>query len=147
MQIDSISKLEKAGLPPSQAHAMMEVMEGELAAHLAPLATTSALSLTEAKLKVEMAEIKGEIAEVRGEMAEVRGEIAEVRVEMANLRTEVKSDFSALKVEFANLKGEMKHAVEAVRSDLMRWTLLCVMSQTTILFGGVYFFLTHFAPR
>jgi hypothetical protein len=61
MRTLSLDILEKAELPPAQAHAILKVMEMEMTAAQETLATKADIGMLRFELKSEMAEIRSEL--------------------------------------------------------------------------------------
>jgi len=57
-------------------------------------------------------------------------------------RAELKDALHLLEVRIESLRGDLK----AVEGKLMRWTLTCVLGQTAVMAGAVYFAITHLHP-
>jgi hypothetical protein len=72
MRTLSLDILEKAELPPAQAHAILKVMEMEMTAAQETLATKADIAMLRFELKSEMAEIRSEL---RSEIAGVRSDL------------------------------------------------------------------------
>ena len=87
-------------MPPSQARAILKVMELEIKAHEEVLATKSDLREAVHGLELRMESMRSEL------MAEIKG-----------------------------LEGK-----------LMRWVFTCMLGQTAVIAGAVYFALTHLRP-
>jgi hypothetical protein len=104
MNTTSLDILEKTQLPPSQARAILQVMELELAAREDSLATKD----------------------------EVKDAVHSLELRIESFRSELKGDIAELKGDIKGLEG-----------SLMRWVLTCIMAQTTVIAGAVYFGLTH----
>ena len=54
-------------------------------------------------------------------------------------KSEVKDALHSLELRIESLRGEFKES----EGRLMRWVLTCIMGQTAVLAGAVYFGLTH----
>ena len=75
MKTTSLEILEKAELPPAQAHAILKVMESEMSAAHEPLATKADLMLVKADLMVITAEIKADLRILTAEMDQKFGQM------------------------------------------------------------------------
>jgi hypothetical protein len=119
MNTESLDILEKAALPLAQARAILRAMELEWDAQQQALAT------------------KAELENLRLAMhADFGGLQLTMKADMANLRSELKADM-------ANLRLEMKADMAALRSELVRWVFTCILGQTAVLVGALYFVLTY----
>ena len=65
----SLEILEKSQLPTAQAHAILTVMEMEIAAGCEALATKLDLLVLKSELKLELSELRGEIHKMEGRLA------------------------------------------------------------------------------
>jgi hypothetical protein len=54
-------------------------------------------------------------------------------------KSELKDAFHALDLKIEALRGEMK----AFEGRLTRWVFSCILGQTAVMAGAVYFALTH----
>ncbi len=97
MNATSLDILEKTQLPSSQARAILQVMELELAAREDSLAT----------------------------------------------KDEVKDALHSLELRMESMRSELKSDIKGLEGRLMRWVLTCMMGQTAVIAGAVYFGLTH----
>ncbi len=86
MKTISLEILEKSELPAAQAHAILKVMESELASAQEPLATKGDLLAVKADLLAVKTELKADILAFRNEL------IADI----LNLRAEMKAGEGAL---------------------------------------------------
>ena len=75
-----------------------------------------------------------------------RGEPFVTRAELKDALHSLEAKIDALRSEM-NIKFESAQAnLNAVEGKLMRWTLTCVLSQTAVMAGALYFALTHLRP-
>ena len=66
-----------------------------------------------------------------------------LRGDIQTLRAEMKADIQALRAE---LKGDIlssRAESKGTEGKLMRWVLTCMLGQTAVLAGAMYFALTH----
>jgi len=118
MQTASLDLLEKTQLPPNQARAILQAMEMEIAAHEVGFCTRAELKDAVHSFELSIETLGGEIQSLRGELT----------------------------VKIEALRGELKTDIKGVKGELMRWTLTCVLSQTAVMAGALYFALTHLRP-
>ncbi|HEX3730316.1 MAG TPA: coiled-coil domain-containing protein [Opitutaceae bacterium] len=159
MKTASIEILEKALLPPPQAHAILKIVELEITSAQEQLATKADLWDTEAVLKADLlaakTELKGEISAARTELkdeisavrTELKDEISSVRTELkdevSSVRTELKDEISAVRTELKDEINALRVAMNRSEGRLSRWVLTCMLGQTAVLAGFGYFALTH----
>jgi hypothetical protein len=62
-------------------------------------------------------------------------------------KNELKDAFHSLKLEIEALRGEFKGELKGVESRLTRWVFTCILGQTAVMAGALYFALTHLALR
>jgi len=122
VQTASLDLLEKTQLPPNQARAILQAMEMEITARQEPFVTRS-------ELKDAFHSLESKIDGLRSDLS----------FKIESLRGE-------LSVKIEALRGELKADIKGVEGKLMRWTLTCVLSQTAVMAGAVYFALTHLRP-
>ena len=117
-------------MPPAQAHAILKVMEMEIAAGHESLASRVDLLDVKSALKADILELR---AELKADILELR---AELKADIVELRAELKADIADLRAEIHKVEGA-----------LSRWVLTCVLScilgQTAVLAGLGYFVLEH----
>jgi hypothetical protein len=115
MKTASLEILEKAELPPAQAHAILKVMESEMASAHEPLAT------------------KGDVLAVR---ADLLADMQTVKADMRALRAE-------LLAAMADLRADMAATYGGMEGRLSRWVLTCILAQTAVMAGFGYFLVAH----
>ena len=119
MKTRSLEILGRSQLPPAQAHAILKVMEMEIAAGHESLASRVDLLDVKSALKADILELR-----------------AELKADIVELRAELKADIADLRAEIHKVEGA-----------LSRWVLTCVLScilgQTAVLAGLGYFVLEH----
>jgi len=126
MKTTSLEILEKAELPSAQAHAILKVMESEMASLQDTLATKADLN---AGLLAGRAELNAGLAALR----------AELNAGLAALRVDLNAGLSALRTEILALKADTL----GIEGKLTRWVLTCVLGQTAVLASFGYFLLAH----
>ena len=136
MQTASLDLLEKTQLPPNQARAILQAMEMEIAAHEVGFCTRAELKDAVRSFELSTETLRGEIQSLRSDLSfkieSLRGELT---VKIEALRGELKTDIKGVEAK-----------LNAVEGKLMRWTLTCVLSQTAVMAGALYFALTHLRP-
>jgi len=127
MKTSSLELLEKTQLPPAQARAILQVMEGELASREEALATRAdlrdglhGLELKSEALRTEMQTLGGEL---RTEMAALRGE----------LRTEMKALGGELRTEMQTQRAELIREIKGT----VRWNFAFWVAQLAALVGVI----------
>jgi hypothetical protein len=132
MQAASLDILEKTQLPPTQARAILQVMELEITARGETFVGRNEMREAFFSLKLEMGGLRSDFEKLRGE----------VHAEIEALRGEVDAKIGAVRAEIETVRGEIK----AVEGRLMRWVFSCILGQTAVMAGALYFALTHFRP-
>ena len=147
MKTSSLELLEKTQLPPAQARAILQVMEGELTSREESLATRAdlrdglhGLELKSEALRTEMQALRGDTrtemqtqggglrtemqildGELRTEMEALRGELrTEMKTLGGELRTEMKTLGGELRTEMKTLSGELRTEMQTQRAELIR---------------------------
>jgi len=115
VQAASLELLEKAEVPPSQARAIVQAIEIEIAGAKETLAT------------------KHDILLLHQELAGMKSDLRQEMVEM-------KSD---LRREIAELRGDLRGETHAVAATHMRQMYAAMLGQLAVLLGIAYFFVTH----
>jgi hypothetical protein len=57
-----------------------------------------------------------------------------------------KDAIHSLELKIESLRGELMAAIKGIEGRLMRWTLTCLLGQTAVMAGALYFALTHLRP-
>jgi hypothetical protein len=76
MKTRSLEILGRSQLPPAQAHAILKVMEMEIAAGHESLATRMDLLEVKSALKADIADLRAETADLRAEIHKVEGALS-----------------------------------------------------------------------
>jgi len=137
MNPETLKLLEGANLPPAQARAIVEAIEGEVVDHKSTLAT-----------KTDLLEMRVELAEFRGAM---RLEFSEfqtsMRAEFAEFQASMRAEFAdfrrSIELDSAKLRAEMIERIESAKGDLARWVLLVILGQSAAMLGIGYFLLNQ----
>ena len=74
--------------------------------------------------------------------AELKDAVHSFELSIETLRGEIQSLRSEMNIKFESAQANLN----AVEGKLMRWTLTCVLSQTAVMAGALYFALTHLRP-
>jgi len=61
-------------------------------------------------------------------------------------KVEFKDAIHSLELKIESLRGELMAAIKGIEGRLMRWTLTCLLGQTAVMAGALYFALTHLRP-
>jgi hypothetical protein len=59
---------------------------------------------------------------------------------------EFKDAFHSLEFKIESLRSELMTEIRGIEGRLMRWTLTCILGQTAVMAGALYFALTHLRP-
>ena len=118
MQPTSLDTLERCQLPPNQARAILQAMELEITAHEVGLCTRDELrdAVHSLELKIEAAH--------------------------NDLELKIESLCADLDLKLEMLRNEMR----GLEARMMRFTVSCMLAQTGIMAGALYFALGHFRP-
>jgi hypothetical protein len=116
VKTSSIEILEKALLPPAQAHAILKVMEVEMAYSQETVAT-----------KVDLLAMRGDFLTMR----------ADLKADFMVLAAE----FRALE---ARIDARIDGKIGVAEGRLTRCVFTCILGQTAVFAGLGYFFLVHF---
>jgi hypothetical protein len=124
MSVAVLEILEEAQFPPAQARALTRVLEIEAASHREELATKSDLLATRADI-ARLQEI--------------------TKADLAHLRESTRADLDRLeKVIKAELQHLASHKdIEQAKAEGMRFTLLAILSQFTLIAGAMYYLLQN----
>ena len=79
------------------------------------------------------------------------------REEVLASKGELKEAFHSLELKIEALRGDMSREIGSLRADLlgeirgsegklMRWVFTCMLGQTAVIAGAVYFAMTHLRP-
>jgi hypothetical protein len=136
VQTASLDLLEKTQLPPNQARAILTAMEMEMTAREERLSTKSELKDAFHSLELTTEALRGDIQALR----------AELKADAQALRAEVKADIQALRAELKGDNASLRAESKGTEGKLMRWVLTCMLGQTAVLAGAMYFALTHLRP-
>lgn len=147
-------------MPPEQAKAILQVMEQELDARDAVVATRADVLASAADVKAEFASVKSEFAGLKSEFAGLKtefavlksefawltGEFATLRAEFAAFKAEIRADLVAFEARLAPIAGineQIKFRVDAAQGRLSKWIVGCLLAQTalaTAIFETIAFF-------
>ena len=64
------------------------------------------------------------------------------REERLVMKSELKEAFHSLELKIEALRGDIR----GVEGKLMRWVFTCMLGQTAVIAGALYFALTHLRP-
>jgi hypothetical protein len=70
----------------------------------------------------------------------------ELRDALHSLECKIDALRSELRIKFESLRGEFTADLNAVEGRLTRWVFTCVLSQTAVMAGALYFALAHMRP-
>jgi len=118
MKTASLDILEKTQLPGDQARAILKVMEMENTAWAEIFATKGDLKDAFHLLDLKLEAVRGEL----------RGEIEKLRSEMMGV------------------EGRMEGKMRGIEGRLTRWVFTCMLGQTAVIIGAMYFALHHLRP-
>lgn len=124
MKTTSLDILESASLPAEQAKAILQVMELELDARDAHVATRADVLASAADVKAEFAGLKAEFAGLKGEFTGLKAEFGGLKAEIGGL----KAEFGLLR---AGLDKQIQDRVDAAAGKLSRWIVQCLLVQTS----------------
>jgi hypothetical protein len=143
VRTSSIEILEKALLPPAQAHAILKVMEVEMAYGQETLATKGDLMATKADLRADFGDLRRDFGNLKNDFGDLGDDFGDLKIDFAAL----KGDFTLLMAEFRALETKIDARIDgkigAVEGRLTRWVFTCILGQTAVLAGLGYFFLIH----
>ena len=122
MKTASLEILEKAELPPAQAHAILKVMESEMASVHEPLATKGDVLAVKADLLADLLVVKADLLAMKPEMLAMKAELL---------------------ATMADLRADLTAAGAGIEGKLSRWVLTCILGQTAVMAGFGYFLLAH----
>ncbi|HVW22007.1 MAG TPA: hypothetical protein VHC86_12405 [Opitutaceae bacterium] len=160
MRTASLDLLEKSELPLSQARAILQVLEEEMALSQENLATradidgvradmAALLSATRAEMAALRSAIQADIAKLR---SATQADIAELRLvlhaDMGELRLSTKSEIqvfvAALRAEMLERFGRLEARFGQLEGRLTRWVFTCILGQTGVLAGLGWFLIAHY---
>ena len=161
MNTKSLDILENAQLPPVQARAILQVMEAEFA--LETLATKADLTMFAARLEQQIGQLgdmvrtldaKMNALDVKVGAVDAKVNALDVKVNALDAKvTALDAKVNALDAKVTALDAKVSSVdvkantldvkVEGVESRLTRWVFTTMLAQTAVLFGAMYFALTH----
>jgi hypothetical protein len=151
VKTSSIEILEKALLPPAQAHAILKVMEVEMAYSQETLATKGDLLATKVDLRADFGELRRDFGGLKDDFGGLKDDFRGLKDDFGDLKIDfaaLKGDFTLLMAEFRALEAKIDARIDgkigAVEGRLTRWVFTCILGQTAVLAGLGYFFLAHF---
>ena len=77
------------------------------------------------------------------ETESMKVEFAALRADLAEARQTMKMEFAAVRAEIAEKRQATKADIADSKAEMIRWTLLTMMGQTTLLAGVIYFLLQN----
>ena len=137
VKTSSIDILESSELPTAQAHAILKVLEQEMASSQDMLATKADFTAFQAVIRADMVAFQ-----------------TSIKADLVAFRTDFKSDIAALraesKSEIAALRAEMREGFLALKADMhafegrLSWMVLSsFLVQLGFVAGAVYFLYAH----
>jgi len=67
----------------------------------------------------------------------------DLREAMAAVKIDLNDAFHVLDLKIEALRGEMRAAIAGSEGKLTRWVFTCMLGQTAVLIGAMYFALRH----
>jgi hypothetical protein len=170
MQTVSLDTLEKSQLPHSQARAILQAMELEITAHQTGIVMRDelkeAFQSVEHKIESVRSDLELKIESLRTDLElkieSVRNDL-EFKIESVRnaLELKIESVRRDLELKVESVRNDLELRIESVRSELSikierevgnlggqltRFFVTCLLAQTAIMAGALYFSLAHFRP-
>jgi hypothetical protein len=148
MSLAALEILEEAQFASAQARAIARVLEVESLVRREELATKADLSELRHATKGDLSELRHAVNTGLSELRRVtKDDLAELRhamnADLSELRHGVKVDLSEFRQTVTADLSRLELKIESAKAEGVRWTILAVIGQATLLAGLMYFLLQN----